>query len=295
MRTAGVDAEGQSYSVALYPSCSQAHDNGKGDHALRKAYAETRHGQIHYVEAGSGHAVLLLHQTPRSWTEYEDVIPLLADQQRVIAVDTLGFGPSDQPRQRWSISLFVDGVEDLIDALALARISIVGHHTGGVIALELAARYPERVRSLVLSGVPYVDRARRGRVAHRATIDGIPISDDGSHYQLLWNKRAGFYPPDRPDLMRRFMIDAVRVGERGEEGHIAVNEYRMEDRIGFVRARTLIVCGEHDRFSLPDVPKLRERISGAESTVLSGVEVSSADHDPKQFASIVDSFLVRCS
>src|SRR5699024_3314002 len=193
------------------------------------------------------------------------------------AVDTLGFGPSDQPRQRWSISVFVDGVEDLIEGLALARISIVGHHTGGVIALELAARCPERVRSLVLSGVPYVDRARRGRVAHRATIDVIPISDDGSHYQLLWNKRVGFYPPDRPDLMRRFMIDAVRVGERVEEGHIAVNEYRMDDRIGLVKADTLIVCGEHDWFSLPDVAKLCERVNGAESTVLRGVGVSSVD------------------
>lgn len=260
---------------------------------MRKHYADTRHGQIHYVEEGTGPVALLLHQTPRSWDEYREVIPLLSDRFRVIAPDTLGFGSSDVPAGRWSIELFADGVEDLVDGLGIDAYGVVGHHTGGVIAMEVAARRPDQVRALVLSGVPYVDAARRERVAQTPPIDGVPISDDGSHYQLMFDKRAPFYPTDRPDLRRRLMADAVRVGDRVEEGHLAVNAYRMEDRIGRVQAPTLVVCGELDEFSLPDVPRHLSLLSKAEPATLPGVGVPSADHDPEAFARVVGEFLGR--
>jgi pimeloyl-ACP methyl ester carboxylesterase len=261
---------------------------------MRKHYADTRHGQIHYVEEGTGPAVLLLHQTPRSWDEYRDVIPLLSDRFRVIAPDTLGFGSSDVPAEPWSIELFADGVEDLVDALGLDAFGLVGHHTGGVISTEVAARRPEQVRALVLSGVPYVDAPRRERVAHAPPIDGVPMSDDGSHYQALFDKRAPFYPADRPDLRHRLVADAVRVGDRVEEGHQAVNAYRMEDRIGLVQAPTLVLCGELDDFSLPDVPRHLEHLQKAESATLPGVGVPSVDHDPETFADVAGAFLGRC-
>jgi pimeloyl-ACP methyl ester carboxylesterase len=258
---------------------------------MRKHYADTRHGQIHYVEEGAGPAVLLLHQTPRSWDEYRDVIPLLSERFRVIAPDTLGFGSSDSPTQRWSIELFADGVEDLVHTLGLNGFGIVGHHTGGVIGMEVAARRTSSVRALVLSGVPYVDAPRRERVAVAPSIDGVPVSDDGSHYRELFDKRAAFYPADRPDLRRRLVADALRVGSRVEEGHQAVNAYRMEDRIGLVEAPTLVVCGELDDFSLPDVPRHLELLAEAESATLPGVGVPSVDHDPATFAQVVGEFL----
>lgn len=261
---------------------------------MRRHFADTRHGQIHFVEAGQGPTVLLLHQTPRSSDEYREVIPLLADQFRVIAPDTLGFGSSDSPAGPWSVELFADGVQDLVDALGLDDFGLVGHHTGGVVSLEVAARWPDRVRALVLSGVPFVDAPRREAVRLRPSVDGVPISADGSHYQALWNKRVPFYPQDRPDLLRRLMVDAVRVGERVEEGHLAVNRYRMEDRIGLVLAPTLVLCGELDDFSRPDVPRLVDRIAGAEFGSLPGVGVASVDHDPMAFGSAINPFLSKC-
>lgn len=260
---------------------------------MRKHYADTRHGQIHYVEAGTGGAVLLLHQTPRSWDEYRDVIPLLSGRFRIIAPDTLGFGSSDVPADPWSIELFADGIEDLVDALELDAFALVGHHTGGVISMEVAARRPQQVRALVLSGVPYVDAPRRERVAQAPPIDGVPMSDDGSHYQALFDKRAPFYPADRPDLRHRLLADAVRVGDRVEEGHRAVNAYRMEDRIGLVQAPTLVLCAELDDFSMPDVPRHLERLQKAESAILPGVGVPSVDHDPESFARVVGEYLGR--
>jgi pimeloyl-ACP methyl ester carboxylesterase len=67
----------------------------------------------------------------------------------------------------------------------------------------------------------------------------------------------------------------------------------MEERIGGVRAPTLVVCGELDSFSLPDLPRHLERLPTAESATLPGVGVASVDHDPQTFAKVVGDFLDR--
>ncbi|GAA4920555.1 pimeloyl-ACP methyl ester carboxylesterase [Actinomycetospora succinea] len=261
---------------------------------MRHGFADTRFGQVHYVDDGAGEPVLLLHQTPRSSDEYRDVLPLLGRQFRAVAPDTPGFGLSDGPTGPWSIELFAAGIVDLCDALGLDRVSLVGHHTGAVVATEIAAAVPERVRALVVSGMPYVDADRRHRVATgRPPIDHVERTDDGAHLRQLWDNRAPYYPADRPDLLERLVRDAVAVIDRVEEGHEAVNRYRMEDRITLVRAATLVLCGELDTFSLPDVAPILAAIPGAVAEVLLGTGVPSVDHRPELFADAVTRFLAQ--
>lgn len=99
--------------------------------------------------------MLLLHQTPRSWDEYRDVLPLLGQQFRVLAMDTMGFGDSAPlPAQADSIERWAEAAFDLLDALGISQCAVVGHHTGAVIALEMAASRPPRITALVLSSCP---------------------------------------------------------------------------------------------------------------------------------------------
>ncbi|WP_159499012.1 alpha/beta fold hydrolase [Microbacterium sp. 18062] len=263
---------------------------------LRHAFADTRHGQIHYVAGGEAHAprVVLLHQSPRSWDEYRDVLPLLAPAHHAVAVDSLGFGGSVRRDEHLTIEAMAEAIIDVLDQLG-GPAHVVGHHTGGVVGIEVAASRPDLVRSLVLSGVPYVDAARRASVAaDRPPIDGVEPTDDGSFLLEMWRRRASYYPADRPDLLRRLVTDALRVFPRMEEGHVAVNSYRMEDRLPLVSAPVLAVCGEHDSFSLPDVPRLLEAAPKPMGFVqLDGVGVPSVDHDPAQFAETVAAFVAR--
>lgn len=255
-----------------------------------KRYVDSRFGQLHVVEAGAGRPVLLLHQTPRSWDEYRDVLPLLAGRCRAVAMDTVGFGASARVTEPFGIELFADGVADVLTALDLDDVLLVGHHTGGVVALEVAARRDPRVSGLVLSGVPYVDAPRRARVSQAPPIDHVVPAADGSHVLELWSRRRAFYPADRPDLLDRLTRDGLGVLDRVEEGHQAVNRYRMEDRVGLVAVPTLVLCGAEDDYSLPDVPRLVEGLTGAPATrtaVLPGTGVPSADHRPDLFAAAV--------
>ncbi len=197
-----------------------------------------------------------------------------------------------RPPEPWSIELFATGVLDLCDDLGLDQVALVGHHTGAVVALEVAAAAPDRVRALVLSGMPFVDARRRRLVARRAPIDHVVPAPDGSHLRRLWSNRSRYYPADRPDLLDRLVRDALGVLDHVEEGHLAVNRYRMEERIGLVRAPTLALCGELDEFSLPDLPKITAALPQARAAVLPGTGVPAVDHRPEQFAAAVRAFLL---
>src|SRR6478752_6726253 len=120
--------------------------------SIERRFVTTRLGRIHVAMAGTGFPVLLLHQTPRSWDEFRDVLPLLGRSRRAIAIDLLGFGDSSRlPLAEYSIERWADLAFAFADALGVSRFAVVGHHTGGYVAIEMAASRPERLVAAVLS------------------------------------------------------------------------------------------------------------------------------------------------
>jgi len=254
--------------------------------SLSHGFEPSRFGPMHYVEAGTGEPILLLHQTPRSWTEYLDVLPLLAARHRAIAIDTLGFGDSPRPAQPFSIELFADGADAVIAGLGLERFHLVGHHTGGVIAAELAARHGDRVASLTLSGTPFIDAEKRRAAASRKPIDLVTPKPDGSHLLELWNRRRDFYHDGEEAALHRFIVDAIRVLDRVEEGHEAVRRYHMDERITAVRARTLAICGAEDHYSMPALERFASTL-GCMTVAVQGAGVPLPEQLPDEFARLV--------
>lgn len=259
---------------------------------LRKSYAPSPFGQLHYVECGTGDPVLMLHQTPRSWTEYLDVLPLVGATHRAISMDTLGYGASAKPDGPHSIERFADAADALIEALGLERFHLVGHHTGGVIAVELAARHQDRVAGLLLSATPFVDEEKRRTAGERKQIDHVVPRPDGSHLTELWNHRRGFYRDGEEAALNRFMVDALTVLDRVEEGHEAVRRYAMDQRLPYVTAPTLAVCAPGDHYSLPGLEKFAAAL-GCETRVLSGGHVPVPEQLPQEFAEVVREWATR--
>lgn len=263
--------------------------------SIRRAFADLSVGQVHFAECGEGQApvVLLLHQSPRSWAEYREVLPLVGARYRAIAMDTAGFGDSAAVPAPVSIERWAGVAVELLDALGIARAHVVGHHTGGVIAVELAAVHGSRVHGLVLSSTPYIDAAARQARAGRAPIDEVAPSSDGSHLAALWQKRQGFYPPGRPDLLEAFVLDALKVDDRVEEGHRVVAAYRMEDRIARVTQPTLIIRATGDPFAAPHAAELQAHLPQARIVDIEGGMVPLPDQLPREFAAAVLAFLDR--
>jgi pimeloyl-ACP methyl ester carboxylesterase len=260
---------------------------------IRRGYTDLPHGQVHHAECGDANApaVLLLHQTPRSWLEYRSVLPRLGVRYRALAMDTAGFGNSDPLAGAASIEDWAGVAAQLLDAIGIAQAHVVGHHTGGVIALELAARHAPRVRSLVLSSTPYTDAAFRRARAERPPIDAVEPSDDGAHLAQLWRKRQPFYPAGRPELLQVFVADALKVQGDVEAGHRAVASYRMEERIGAVTQPTLVIRAPDDPFAAPHAADWLRRLPQATLVDIAGGMVPLPDQRPDAFAQAVLEFL----
>jgi len=260
---------------------------------IRRAFADLSVGQVHHASCGDpgAPAVLFLHQTPRSWAEYREVLPLVGRHYYAIAMDTVGFGDSAAAPWPASIERWAQVALELLDALHIRRAHVVGHHTGGVIAVELASAAPERVGALVLSSTPFTDEAFRRARANRPAIDAVEPSDDGSHLAAMWRKRQAFYPAGRPDLLEAFVLDALKVRGPLEGGHHAVASYRMEDRIGLVTQPTLVIRAPDDPFASAHAAELAGHLPNARIVDIEGGMVPLPDQLPEAFAQAVLDFL----
>lgn len=170
----------------------------------------------------------MLHQTPRSGDEFTEVIELLGDHHRLIALDLPSMGHSSPHPNGDTIAAYAHGIDAALTTLASENYVLVGHHTGAAVAAQLAASQPARIASLVLSSPPWIDAAARAQRLARPGpgIDDVQDSDDGSHLVALWAGRAPFYPARRPDLLVRFVADALLVKDPAA-GHRAVTHWDM--------------------------------------------------------------------
>lgn len=266
---------------------------------VRMGYADTPLGQLHYAEAGHGDTtVIALHQTPRSHDEFAELLPLLADGYRVVAMDMYGFGQSAKPKGPHTIEQYAAGVLALADALGIEHFAVMGHHTGAVVAIEVAAAATERVDAVVLSSPSYTGPEYREAHAGGPGVDDAETDGDGGHLITWWSQRAPYYPKDRPDILNRFIRDALAPGVDPLEGHLACARYAMEARIGGVEAPVLIIGADGDPFSFPAIEPIRRGLSGAarvDVVVVKGGTIPMIEHLPVPVASAVDGFLTKVS
>jgi len=117
-------------------------------------YVDTPDVRLHAVIGGSGPPLLLIHGWPGSWYYWRLVMPALARDFEVIAVDQRGIGLSDKPEPGYDTRTLASDLIGLMDALGHQRFSVVGVDTGMLIGYALAADHPERVARVALGEAP---------------------------------------------------------------------------------------------------------------------------------------------
>jgi len=109
--------------------------------------------RIHYVHGGSGPALVLLHGFPEDWSEYRAIMPRLAQRYTLIVPDLRGIGGSTGSSGFDAVSMAED-VHQLLAALQLSHVYLVGHDIGGQVAYAYVRRYPETLRGAMILDSP---------------------------------------------------------------------------------------------------------------------------------------------
>jgi epoxide hydrolase 4 len=140
-------------------------DETLGRVELAHRYADLGDVRLHYVEAGEGPLVLLLHGFPQFWYQWRHQIPALVEAGfRVVAPDMRGYNLSDKPPgvRAYRLELLARDVERLILARGERTADVVGHDWGAIAAWIAAMRHPRRVRRLAILNVPHPARFLEG-------------------------------------------------------------------------------------------------------------------------------------
>lgn len=167
---------------------------------MRFRFVATRNARLSIIEAGDGPPVLAIHGLGATKGSFLPTVAALSERFRVIALDLPGFGDSDKPiGAAYDPRFFAGACTDLLDALKLDRVHLIGNSLGGRVALEVALSWPRRVERMALLAPslawrrprPWAPLVRLTRpelglvqVAPRAMVDGIvrrliPGANDG--------------------------------------------------------------------------------------------------------------------
>jgi len=153
--------------------------------------------RVHYRVCGSGPALLMIHQSPRSGAEYERLMLEWGKEFTCIAPDSPGYGnsgPLNHPDPK--LADFADGVAEFMDAIGLKQAGGYGFHSGGAIAMNLHVRYPGRLSMLVSGGYPIWSDEEKAMFASSYLPRFLP-QVYGDHLTWLWGRmleQSWFFP-----------------------------------------------------------------------------------------------------
>jgi pimeloyl-ACP methyl ester carboxylesterase len=265
---------------------------------IKRAFLDTEDGQILYRIGGEGEPLLLLHQNPRSSDEFCELMSILAETRRVIAMDFLGLGDSDKPPRMYSTEDYAKTVIALLEELGISSINILGNHTGAFVAGEVAAAYPERVDKLILCNAFGFDEEGKEALSKRFS-DGFKIKADGSHLMKRWSARAQYV--GSPELNQRWVLDDLKSSGYPLYAIWAVQNYCLDapKRFQLIKSPTLIMWGTEDMktFDKLGLAKVENRyfvskaIPHSKVVEIAGGTICMMNQIPEKISQIVIDFL----
>lgn len=242
-------------TFALPPGCEEG-------------YVEANGLRFHYVAAGAGPLVLLLHGFPEFWYSWRHQLPALATEHRVVALDLRGYNLTQKPESGYDVATLTDDIRAVIEALGERQADVVGHDWGGGLAWIFGIRAPDYLRRLVVVNAPHPAALLRemrspGQLRRSWYFGFFQVPQVPEEVLTRDNYSAiarGFRAADRQHAwlsdedIRRFVAAIARPGALTA----AINYYRnlRNDLITIaplrvITAPTLLLWGELDPFLSP--------------------------------------------
>jgi pimeloyl-ACP methyl ester carboxylesterase len=254
---------------------------------------------LHYVEAGSGPPLLLLHGLNGSTFGFRLLMPYLTPHFRTIALDLMGFGYSDRPQHRdYSLGAQARLVAGFLDALGIAKASVLGHSLGGAVAMHLALEFPERVDRLILVSSASDSETRRGLRSSRLVRPLLPVvaafTVQNQRFRRM-SLRSACYDPSfvTADMLEGYMAPTRVRGHLRALGSLMVDRRKDPPLDPSAISRpALIIWGAADRWLPPSHgERLRALIPDSRMTIIENAGHLVLEEQPEESARALVDFL----
>ncbi|MBX9151094.1 alpha/beta fold hydrolase [Rhodococcus qingshengii] len=273
----------------------------------KSLYAKADGVTFHYYDLGEGDPTIFLHGGGpgcTAWSDFGPVAPLFASDRRAILVDLLQYGRSDKctiAGPMWDFH--AAKVVALLDELGIERADFVCNSWGGTIALNLAAKYPERVRSLVITGsmpvfygplAPLPEDGRRGRNARDVYYGGTGPTLEKLRTlitSLEWFDGSKL-PAETLQMRYEQSLDPEEMALAASADSPRGDWQDLTAELGQIQAPTLFAWGMHDAFLTPDYPLMLARmILHGHLYIMDKASHHLQEERPYDYYSVVSGFL----
>lgn len=231
----------------------------------------TVYGQkIHYIEAGSGPVVILVHGLGGDVSNWAPTIGPLSQKYRVIALDQIGFGKSDKPLINYRVGTLVDFLDGFYKQLGITRASLVGNSLGGWTVAAYALAHPDKVDRLVL--VDAAGFAITGDLDPRV-VNGLNPSTRDAIKQVMglvfYNKELFASDAALDAFFARKMSAGDGYTIQRFIDSIVRGEDTLDNKLSAIKKPTLVVWGREDGLTpLALGERFKKEISGSELLVI---------------------------
>ena len=248
--------------------------------------------KIHYIEAGSGPTVILLHGLGGSTQVWQFNIAALAEKYRVVVPDQIGFGKSDKPLVNYRIRTYVDFLDQFCKQLKIERATLVGSSMGGWIAAIFTAAFPDRVDKLVLVDaagyMPPKDLDTRIFFGlNPTTREGMKILVSKVFYNKIFQTDAAI---DQAIAARLAAGDGYTINSITES--IIRGEDFLDDIVKTIKRPTLLIWGRQDGLvPLTEGERFNKDIAGSKIIVIDQCGHAPNVEKPAEFNAALLKFL----
>jgi pimeloyl-ACP methyl ester carboxylesterase len=254
---------------------------------MKKSSTKIDAGKISYLSGGRGENLLLLHSLNLSADSWNRVFEPLSRNYTVYALDMLGHGDSDKPPKNYLIEDYAQSVIASMDQLKMDKSIVCGNSVGALIALEMAASYPKRVKNLILVGCPARDPWER---MERLALSALGFDVQGNPQPLSMADLAMSFAHPNAELLNWFNRERAKAGLWVKKTMIAISLYDVFPKLRLVKCPTLILFGDKD--ILRDREKtLLQGIKGAKHALIEDAGHVPQVEKPESFLREVSRFL----
>ena len=262
--------------------------------SIRRDYVDSRFGQVHVrlasPEKPNARSLMCFHLTPFSGVLYETWLAEMGKDRLAVAVDTPGFGNSDNPTASLTMTDYAHVMGDVMDALGVTDVDLMGYHTGGRIAVQLALLQPGTVKNIVLVGAGmYTPEEQKKHYAALAGDD--ELKDDGSHLLATWRSSIRWRGPDRTlaDLMKTFP-DLLRGRYQSGLMYQANVEFSYTEKLKDVQQPILVLNPNDDLY--PYTPRIAPHLKAGDKLIdLPDWGMGFLDYHTEETAALVRDFV----